>query len=42
MFTWRAWLLTFRDGLVWRSKAYRSPEEARAEYQEHGVDLGMS
>jgi hypothetical protein len=42
MFTWSAWLLTFRDGLVWRSKAYRSPEEARAEYHEHGVDLGMS
>jgi len=41
MFTPSTWLLTFQDGLVWRSKAYRSPEEARSAYQEHGLDLGM-
>ena len=41
MFTPSTWLLTFHDGLVWRSKAYRSPEEARSAYQEHGLDLGM-
>ena len=37
-----AWLLTFYDGLVWRSKAYRSVREARAEYGELGLDLGIS
>jgi hypothetical protein len=41
-FTRSAWLLTFRDGLVWRSKAYPSIEEARAAYEEHGPGLGMS
>jgi ketosteroid isomerase-like protein len=36
-----AWLLTFRDGLVWRSRAYRSLAEARTAYDELGVDLGL-
>jgi SnoaL-like domain len=35
------WLLTFHDGLVWRSRAYRSLDEARAAYAEHGIDLGF-
>jgi hypothetical protein len=41
-FTPSAWLLTFRDGLVWRSKAYRSVDAARSAYREHGLDLGTS
>jgi hypothetical protein len=42
MFFPSAWLLTFHDGLVWRSKAYKSVSAARAEYGELGLDLGMS
>jgi len=37
-----AWLLTFKDGLVWRSMAFRSIDDARAAYEELGVDLGLS
>ena len=37
-----AWVLTFKDGLVWRSRAYDSVEAARTAYAEEGVDLGMS
>ena len=42
MFTESAWVLTFSDGLVWRSKAYPSLREARAAYEELGLDLGLS
>jgi len=42
MFTASAWVLTFRDGLVLRSKAYASVDEGRAAYREHGLDLGIS
>jgi len=34
--------LTFTDGLVWRSKAYRSIDEARAAYENQGLYLGLS
>ena len=40
-FTPSTWVLTFRDGLVWRSKAYASVDEARAAYAADGSDLGM-
>jgi hypothetical protein len=36
-----AWLLTFHEGLVWRSKAFRSIDQARVAYAEHGLDLGI-
>jgi ketosteroid isomerase-like protein len=36
-----AWVLTFRDGLVWRSKAYESVDEGRAAYAAYGLDLDM-
>jgi hypothetical protein len=42
MFTPSAWVLTFHGGLVWRSRAYASIDEARAAYGEHGRDLGIS
>ena len=37
----RSWILTFKDGLVWRSCFYRSDAEARAAYERHGIDLGI-
>jgi len=37
-----AWVLTFCEELVWRSKAYASVDEAFAAYAEHGVNLGIS
>lgn len=40
-YTPSAWVLTFKDGLVWRSRAYDSVEEARAAYAQAGIDLGM-
>ena len=42
LFLTSAWVLTFSDGLVWRSKAYRSIDEARAAYKNQGLDLGLS
>ena len=42
LFLTSAWVLTFTDGLVWRSKAYRSIDEARAAYENQGLDLGLS
>ena len=42
LFLTSAWVLTFSDGLVWRSKAYRSIDEARAAYENQGLDLGLS
>jgi ketosteroid isomerase-like protein len=41
MFTPSAWVLTFKDGLVWRSRAYESVDAARAAYAEYGVDLDV-
>ena len=40
-FTPNAWVLTFREGLVWRSRAYASVDEARAAYAEYGLSLGL-
>ena len=37
----RVWLLTFRDGLVYRQRVFASREEAVALYTAHGVALGM-
>ena len=37
----RAWVLTYNDGLLYRSRAYNSEEEARAAYAEHGIELGI-
>jgi uncharacterized protein DUF4440 len=42
LFIHTAWLLTFDDGLVWRSMAFRSIDDARAAYDELGLDLGLS
>jgi hypothetical protein len=41
MFTPSAWVLTFKDGLVWRSRAYESVDAARAAYTAQGVDLDI-
>jgi hypothetical protein len=35
------WLLTVREGLIYRQGVYRSPEEARAAYASLGVTLGV-
>jgi hypothetical protein len=35
------WLLTVRDGLLYRQGVYRTPEEARAAYDRLGVGLGV-
>jgi hypothetical protein len=37
----RSWILTFKDGLVWRSCFYRSDDDARAAYEKHGIDLDI-
>ena len=37
----RAWILTFKDGLLYRTCAYTSAARARAAYAQHGVDLGI-
>lgn len=37
----RVWLLTFKDGLVYRSRYYRSETEALAAYAAHGIGLGL-
>jgi hypothetical protein len=35
------WLLTVREGLIFRQGVYRNSEEARAEYERLGVTLGV-
>ena len=35
------WLLTVRDGLVYRQGVYPGPSEAEAAYRRLGIDLGM-
>jgi len=42
LFTSSAWVLTFFDGLVWRSKAFPSIQDARKAYEEQGLGLGLS
>ena len=37
----KSWVLTFKDDLLYRSRAYPSPDRARAAYRRHGVELGM-
>ncbi len=37
----RAWVLTFRDGLLYRTRAYNSEDDARTAHAEHGVRLGI-
>jgi hypothetical protein len=37
----RAWVLTFKDGLVYRTRAYLSEDEARTAYAELGLGLGV-
>jgi len=37
----RVWLLTFRDGLVYRQRVLESRADAIALYAKHGVELGM-
>jgi ketosteroid isomerase-like protein len=37
----KSWLLTFKDGLVFRSNSYASPERARTAYLQYGIDLGI-
>ena len=37
----RVWLLTFRDGLVYRQRVVESRADAIALYAKHGVELGM-
>ena len=36
------WLLTVRDGLVYRQGVYGTPEEASDAYRRFGVSLGLS
>jgi hypothetical protein len=36
------WLLTVREGLIYRQGVYRSREEATADYERLGVDLGVN
>ena len=36
------WLLTVRDGLIYRQGVYGTPEEAAAAYEELRVSLGIS
>lgn len=38
----KSWILTFKDGLVFRSNSYPSPERARTAYLQYGIGLGMS
>ena len=37
----RVWLLTFKDGLIYRQRVLESREEAEAIYQRQGTGLGM-
>jgi hypothetical protein len=36
-----AWVLTFKNGLVWRSCAFRSHRDALLAYRRFGIDLGL-
>lgn len=38
----RSWLLTFKDGLVFRSNSYASAERARTAYLQYGIEIGIS
>ncbi len=38
----RAWLLTFKDELVYRSRDFHDEQEARDAYALHGIDLGVT
>ena len=38
----RAWVMTFRDDLLYRSRFFATVDEALRCYQEHGIDLGIS
>lgn len=38
----RAWVLTYKDGLLYRSCAYPSVRRAREAYAVHGIDLGIT
>lgn len=37
----RTWILTYKDGLLFRSCAYTNAAKARAAYTAHGVTLGI-
>jgi hypothetical protein len=37
----RAWVMTFRDDLLYRSRVFATVDEALRCYREHGVDLGI-
>ena len=37
----KSWLLTFKEGLVYRTTAYASAEKAKIAYRQHGVELGI-
>jgi SnoaL-like domain len=37
----RAWLLTFKDDLVFRTHDYQGEQEARDAYAQHGIGLGV-
>lgn len=37
----RCWLLTFKDGLVWRSRDFHTERDAQAAYAAYGPDLGL-
>jgi hypothetical protein len=36
------WLLTVREGLIYRQGVYRDPDEAAEEYERLGATLGLS
>ena len=38
----RAWVMTFRDGLLYRSRFFATANQALRCYREHGVDLGIA
>ena len=38
----KSWLLTFKEGLVYRTSAYPSAEKAKIAYRQHGVELGIA
>lgn len=37
----RTWVLTYKDGLLYRSCAYRNEAQARAAYAGEGIELGI-
>ena len=37
----RVWLLTFKEGLIYRQRVLESREEAANIYQQNGISLGM-